>query len=208
VNEDDEAAAPDTKRRLEQLAMPWVGCVDCALCHSRSRVVFYRGNASATIAIVGDAPGREEDVRGLPSIGPAGKLLDEILLEAKVSFDDVCYLNMVGCRPPSDRAPKHEELVACEPRTLAMLRVINPAVVIMLGIAAAKLASVTSIGPWRGMPIRINLGFEGTCRGIVTHHPAFVLRHPDMPNLRRQMLSDIKVARSLASTAQRSERDL
>jgi DNA polymerase len=185
-------------RRLEQLALSWRSCTDCALSGSRQRVVFYRGNPSASIAIVGEAPGHEEDVRGIPFVGPAGKVIDGLLREAKVSFDDVCFVNMVGCRPPGNRAPKRAELVACEPRTLDMLRTVDPAVVLMLGLTAAKLAGVTSIGPWRGMPVRVELGKQRSCRGVVTYHPSFLLRQGNSARVRRHMLSDIKVARAIA----------
>jgi len=190
----------DAKRkRLEQLSLSWRSCTDCALSHSRSRVVFYRGNPDARMAIVGDAPGREEDVRGVPFVGPAGKLLDGLLVEAKVSFDDVCFVNMVGCRAPAGRMPKRDELAACRPRTLDMLRTVNPVVVLMLGLtAAAKLAGVTSIGPWRGMPVAVELGLQRSCRGVVTYHPSFLLRQSNSPKVRRCMLSDIRVARAIS----------
>lgn len=194
----------DRRHRLDQLMISWRSCADCALAHSRSQVVFYRGNPNASIVILGDAPGQEEDVRGVPFVGPAGKLIDSLLLEAKVSFDDVCFMNMVGCRPLANRAPSHEELGACSPRTLDMLRTIDPKAVLMLGLTAAKLASVTSIGPWRGMPVRVELGRQRTCRGVVTYHPSLVLqqRAHDSARLRRHMLSDIKVIRAIAKTDQ------
>lgn len=186
------------RRRLEQLALSWRSCTDCALSRSRERVVFYRGNPNASLAIVGEAPGHEEDVRGVPFVGPAGKVIDSLLLDAKVSFDDVCFVNMVGCRPPANRAPKRDELAACAPRTLDMIRTIDPAAVLMLGLTAAKLASVTSIGPWRGMPVQVELGKQRSCRGVVTYHPSFLLRQGNSARIRRHMLSDIKVVRAIA----------
>ncbi len=185
------------RRHLEQLALSWRSCSDCALSRSRQRVVFYRGNPNALIAIVGEAPGAEEDVRGAPFVGPAGRVINGLLLEAKVSFDDVCFLNMVGCRPPANRVPRREELLACEPRTLDMLRTVNPSVVLMLGRTAAKLASIPAIGPWRGMPVQVELGKQRSCRGVVTYHPSFLLREGNSAKIRRQMLSDIKVARAI-----------
>lgn len=193
------------KRRLEQLALSWRSCVDCALSRSRSRVVFYRGNPNARIAIVGDAPGHEEDVRGVPFVGPAGKVIDSLLLEAKVPFDDVCFLNVTGCRTPANRAPKREEIDACAPRTIDMLRTIDPMAILMLGLTAAKkLAGVTSIGPWRGMPVQVELG-NLTCRGVVTYHPSFLLRQGNSARIRRHMISDIKVACALAHASKGPE---
>jgi uracil-DNA glycosylase family 4 len=109
----------------------------------------------------------------------------------------VCFVNMVGCRTPLGQSPRREELAACLPRTLEMLRTIDPAVVLMLGLTAASLASVTSIGPWRGMPVEVSLGKQRSCRGVVTYHPSFLLQ-TNSARVRRHMLSDIKVARAIA----------
>lgn len=192
------------RRRLEQLSLSWRSCVDCELSRARSRVVFYRGEPDALIAIVGEAPGHDEDLRGLPFVGAAGKALDGLLLEAKVPFSEVCFVNMVGCRPPQNRAPKREELVACSSRTLDMLRTIDPACVLLLGLTAAKLAGVTSIGPWRGQPVRVELGRQRSSRGVVTYHPSFLLRQGNSAKIRRRMVSDIRVARAIA----RARKDL
>jgi len=188
----------DRKTRLEQLSLSWRSCVDCALSASRQRVVFYRGSPTASIVLVGEAPGQEEDTRGVPFVGPSGRVLNELLLEAKVSFNDVFFVNMVGCRTPANRAPSRQELLACEPRTLEMIRTVRPKVLIMLGVTAAKLAAVSSIGPWRGKPLRVELGKGCACRGVVTYHPSFLIRQRNDPNIRRRMLSDLKVARAIA----------
>lgn len=189
----------DKQSKLEQISLSWRSCTDCALSRSRQHVVFYRGNPDGPIALVGEAPGQEEDLRGVPFVGPAGRVINALLLEAKVSFEDVCFLNMVGCRPPSNRVPAREELLACEPRTLAMLRVIDPRVVIMLGkTAAARLAAIPAIGPWRGMPVTVELGKQRQCRGVVTYHPSFLMRQGNSVAIRRRMISDIKVARAIA----------
>lgn len=193
-----ELGTSRARRRLDQLSLSWRSCTDCALSRTRSRVVSYRGNPDASIVLVGEAPGQEEDTRGVPFVGPAGRVINGLLLEAKVSFDGVAFVNMVGCRPPANRKPAREELVACEPRTLDMIRTIDPVVVIMLGLTAAKLASVPSIGPWRGMPVRVELGRGRSCRGVVTYHPSYLLRQGNDPRIRRRMLSDIKVARAIA----------
>lgn len=192
------------KVRLDQLALSWRSCTDCALAHGRSRVVFYRGNPDAPICIVGAAPTRDDDARGEPLMGSVGKLLDELLDAAKVSSEEVFMMHMLGCRTPQDRAPRMPELRACAPRTLAMLTAVNPGAVLMLGITAAKLAGVTSVGPWRGMPVDVKLNAR-TLRGVVTYRPEFVLDAQAQGNrmtalsLRSMMVSDIKVARSLAS---------
>jgi uracil-DNA glycosylase len=197
----------DSRVRLEQIALSWRSCTDCALARSRTHVVFYRGNPDASIAIVGEAPGHDEDLRGVPFIGSSGRVLDGLLLDAKVAFDDVCFVNMVGCRPPANRAPKREELDACRPRTIGMLNVIDPDCVLLLGLTAARrLAGVTSIGPWRGRPVEVDLGkvgarFRGRTRGVVTYHPSFLLRQGNSPKIRGRMLKDIQTARAIAKGA-------
>lgn len=196
----------EKQMRLDQLALSWGGCVSCELSRSRQCVVFHRGNPNAAIAIVGDAPGRAEEARGVPFAGQAGKVIDALLIEAKVSFADVCFLNMIGCRTPGGRAPQRNELKACEPRTLDMLRTIDPAVVLMVGLVAARgLSEVTSIGPWRGTPVTVSLGACKTTRGVVTYHPAFLANATDSTKVHRQMLSDVKVARAIASQSRTLE---
>lgn len=197
----------DPRVRLEQLSLSWRSCTDCELSRSRQRVVFYRGNPDASIAIVGEAPGHDEDLRGSPFVGAAGKVIDGLLVEAKVSFDEVCFVNMVGCRPPNNRAPKRAELDACRSRTLGMLNIIDPDCVLMLGLTAAKLAGVTSIGPWRGQPVDVDLGkigvrLRGRARGVVTYHPSFLMRQGNSAKIRRHMLNDIRVARAIAKGRQ------
>jgi uracil-DNA glycosylase family 4 len=198
-------AAGRTQKKLDQLALSWRSCTDCALCHSRQRVVFYRGNPDASLAIVGEAPGHDEDLRGVPFIGSSGRVIDGLLTEAKVAFADVCFLNMVGCRPPNNRAPNAVELLACKPRTRAMLSAIDPDCILMLGLTAAKLAGVTSIGPWRGRPVDVDLGKHGRergrARGVVTYHPSYLLRQGNSAKVRRHMLHDIRIASALAKGA-------
>lgn len=198
----DQLGVSFAKLRLDQLALSWRGCTDCPqLALGRSRVVFYRGNPDAKLAIVGAAPSRDDDARGLPFVGAAGKVVDELLSAAKVSFGDVCMLHMLGCRTPQDRAPRTAELRACAPRTLAMLMAIKPRAVLMMGITPAKLAGVIAVGPWRGVPVDVKLNAH-TVRGVVTYRPEFLLeleaRGDSAHGLRAMMVSDIKVARSLA----------
>lgn len=199
-------AAERANRQLAQLALSWRSCVDCALARSRSQVVFYRGNPNASLAIVGEAPGHDEDLRGQPFVGSSGRIMDSLLTEAKVAFDDVCFLNMVGCRPPNNRVPYAAELDACKPRTRGMLNAIDPDCILMLGLTAAKnLAGVTSIGPWRGRAVDVDLGRHGRergrARGVVTYHPSFLLRQGNSAKVRAHMVHDIRIASALAKGA-------
>jgi len=191
------------KVRLDQLAEGWKGCTDCGLAVGRSKVVFYRGNPDAQLLIIGEAPGADEDARGKPFVGKAGHALDDLLQRAGVDPDeDVLIMNRIGCRPPNNRVPKREELKACEPRTNYMIATVDPGAILLLGLTAAKLAGVTSVGPWRGQPVEVELRTK-TYIGIVTYHPSFLLRQGNSPKLQRRIISDIKVARALARKGDR-----
>lgn len=194
------------KVRLEQLAAGWKGCTDCGLAIGRTKVVFYRGNPDARILIIGEAPGADEDTRGVPFVGKAGHALNDLLSKAGVDPDnDVLIINRIGCRPPNNRVPKLDELKACEPRTNFMIKTVDPGAILLLGLTAAKLAGVTSVGPWRGQPVDVE--FPGkTYRGVVTYHPSFLLRQGNSPKLAKRMISDIKVAKAI-SRARKVEKD-
>jgi DNA polymerase len=182
--------------RLEHLALSWRGCVSCGLSLSRTQVVFYRGSPNASLVVVGDAPGLDDDLQGRPFAGMIGRVLDGLFAEAKIVSDDIGYLHMVGCRAPSYRLPLASELKACAPRTLDMIKTVDPAVLLLLGKTAASLAKVTSIGPWRGMPITCEIAGKLRC-AIVSYHPAYLLRQPG-ENMRKQMIFDFRVAFALA----------
>ena len=195
------------RRRLEQLAASWRGCTDCALSSGRTNVVFYRGDPDARIVVIGEAPGHDEDTRGLPFVGRAGRALDGLLRGAGLDpRSDVFIMNMVGCRPPGNRVPKREELSACRPRTEYMIKMVDPAILLLLGTTAAKLAAITSIGPWRGTPVEVELPTK-TYKAIPTYHPSFLLRQGNSPKLQRKIISDIKVARALARGKDRNHEE-
>lgn len=187
-------------RKLQHLAMSWKSCADCALSTTRTNVVFYRGNPEAKFLVMGEAPGRDEDEEGKPFIGQAGKVLDRLLsISGLDPVKDVFVMNVVGCRPPNNRPPKREEILACCSRTSYMIELVNPNVVLLLGATAAKLANITSIGPWRGKPTEIEegCGLVRPYKAVVTYHPSFYLRQGKSKNVERKILSDIKVAKAI-----------
>lgn len=185
-------------RRLEQLVQGWKSCTDCSLAIGRTKVVFYRGNPEARLLIIGEAPGADEDSRGKPFVGRAGHALDDLLIKAGLNpAEDVFVMNRIGCRPPGNRVPKTNELKACSPRTDYMIKTVDPGVILLLGLTAAKLAGVTSVGPWRGQPVEVELN-GSVYRAVVTYHPSFLLRQGNSSKLARRMISDIKVARAIS----------
>lgn len=166
---------PETGGGLEELARQAADCRRCALADGRTHVVFGSGNPHADLVFIGEAPGQEEDRRGLPFVGRAGKLLDRMLAAVGLDRDQVYIMNTVKCRPPNNRDPKPEEVEACNiwfERQLALLR---PRVICLLGRVAAQTVLNTDAplgslrGRWHehdGIPVR------------VTYHPAYLLRSP------------------------------
>ena len=129
---------------LEQAA---ANCQKCPLAHSgRSQVVWGTGPATARVVFVGEAPGRKEDEGGEPFIGAAGKILDELLARANISRGDIYITNIVKCRPPGNRDPLDEEILACRGYLNAQLRLIRPRALVTLGAFATRLILQTTAG--------------------------------------------------------------
>ena len=166
------ASAPHALQVLQQDAS---GCVRCRLHESRRTVVFGEGNPQADVMVVGEAPGQEEDRTGRPFVGPAGKLLDLLLLTAGFPRDDVYICNVLKCRPPNNRNPLPDEVEHCSSFLQGQIDTIAPRALIAVGKFAAQalLQSEESIGRLRG---QIH-DYRGTPL-IVTYHPAYLLRSP------------------------------
>ena len=118
---------------LEELKSQIGECQRCGLHKNRTNLVFGMGNPDARLMFVGEAPGRVEDAQGLPFVGPAGKLLDELLGEIGLKRDDVYIANILKCRPPGNRDPQAEEMEICEPFLREQIRIIKPVIVSTLG---------------------------------------------------------------------------
>ena len=158
------------------------GCTRCDLCKTRSQTVFGVGDQQAKWLFVGEGPGRNEDVQGLPFVGPAGKLLDNMLLAMGLRRGENVYIaNTVKCRPTDvskrDRPPAADEIDACMPYLERQIALINPTVIVALGKTAAlsllKLDPATPVGKLRGIVHRY-----ADYPLIVTYHPAYLLRTP------------------------------
>ena len=149
-------------------------CVRCPLAESRTQVVFGVGNPSADLMFVGEAPGREEDLKGEPFVGRAGKLLDQLVLEEMGLTRDSCYVgNVLKCRPPGNRDPKPEEIESCRPYLEAQIELIDPSVLVTLGNFATKLLLNTTQGitKVRGQTYR----YRGAAL-VPTFHPSAALQ--------------------------------
>jgi DNA polymerase len=169
-------------------------CTRCKL-HAlgRQRVVFGVGNPDADLMFVGEAPGADEDIQGIPFVGRAGQLLTKMIEAINLRREDVYIANVIKCRPPGNRNPEPDEIEQCEPFLFQQIAAINPKVIVALGAFAAKtlLRSEESISRLRG-----NIyDFRGA-KLIPTFHPSFLLRSPDR---KRDAWEDLKRARALLS---------
>lgn len=158
----------------------------CPLKRTATNLVFGRGNPSARIVLIGEAPGAEEDRQGLPFVGPSGRLLDRMLASIDLTPDDVFISNTVFWRPPGNRVPTSSETAACMPFLQRMLELIDPDVLVALGgpAAAALLGRAESVGKLRGrwFPYQ-SPGLSRPAATTVTFHPAYLLRSPGQKRL-------------------------
>ena len=157
------------------------GCTRCALAGGRTQVVFGSGDPSADLMFVGEGPGFHEDKQGVPFVGAAGKLLDQLLSGIGLTRADVYVANVVKCRPPGNRDPMPEEIEACEPHLWRQLELIQPRVVATLGNFATKLLSGRPTGITRvhGQEQETTLGGRRVVLYPI-YHPAAALYTPRM----------------------------
>jgi uracil-DNA glycosylase len=150
-------------------------CKRCRLCEQRNKIVFGSGSAKAELVFVGEGPGRDEDMQGLPFVGRAGKLLTQMIEAMGLTRDKVYIANVVKCRPPNNRPPEKDEVATCIPFLVRQLDVIHPKVIVCLGSTAAQnlLGTIRSISHFRGQWF----DFRGM-QLMATYHPAYLLRNP------------------------------
>jgi DNA polymerase len=168
-------AAPTLEALREALA----GFEGCALKLTAKSLVFSDGNPAGRVMLVGEAPGREEDLQGVPFVGRSGQLLDRMLAAIGLSRDDVYIANVVPWRPPGNRTPTPQETAICRPFIERQIELANPDFLICLGGAAAKelLATTEGILRLRGQWHSYDTG-KRSIRAMATLHPAYLLRQP------------------------------
>jgi len=151
-------------------------CTRCKLHRGRTKLVFGDGNPNADLVFVGEGPGRDEDLQGLPFVGRAGKLLTQMIEAMGLQRKDVYICNVVKCRPPENRTPERDEVETCSPFLLRQLDAISPKVIVCLGTIAAQTLLETNRGVshYRGELI----DFRGR-KLMATYHPAYLLRNPN-----------------------------
>jgi DNA polymerase len=175
------ASAAERREQLVALYKEVSTCTKCPLHATRTKTVFGAGNADADLMFVGEAPGAEEDRQGLPFVGRAGQLLNQLLEEIGMVREDVFIANVLKSRPPGNRDPQPLEIEACQPYLFEQVRLIEPQVVCTLGNFATKLlsGSPTGITKVRGTPQVHELGGR-TVFLLPLLHPAAALRTPAM----------------------------
>jgi len=170
---DESATAEPQYESLEGHRAAICECQNCPLGQTRTKFVYGVGNPDADLMFVGEAPGRDEDLKGEPFVGAAGKLLDKILKAMGLARDQVYIANILKCRPPNNRDPQPEEMAECFPYLREQIRLIRPKYLVALGRIAgqALLDTKTPLGRLRGRWHE----FEGIPL-LVTYHPAALLR--------------------------------
>lgn len=201
------AVAGLTAGQAEVSTMGWAalescvaGCQACSLSQGRTQTVFGVGNHNADWMFIGEAPGAEEDARGEPFVGQAGRLLDNMLAAIGLSRSkDVFIANVLKCRPPQNRDPLPAEVGSCEPFLARQIGLVDPRIIVVLGRFAAQslLRTDASISSLRGRVHGFAAG-ERTVPVVVTYHPAYLLR---TPSDKGKSWSDLCLARALAAQA-------
>lgn len=170
-------------------------CRQCSLCKTRTQTVFADGSPTARLLLVGEAPGRDEDLQGLPFVGRAGQLLNKMLAAINLAREDVYICNVLKCRPPDNRTPMPDEVEKCSPYLEQQIALVKPALIGALGLSAAQalLKTKASMGSMRGKRFEY--------RGIpliATYHPAALLRNPA---LKRDAWADLQMIRDFLRDA-------
>jgi uracil-DNA glycosylase family 4 len=167
----------------DELERTVAGCIACGLCKARTNTVFGVGSRDSQWMLIGEAPGAEEDLRGEPFVGQAGRLLDSILAaaglgRAATGASAVYIANVVKCRPPANRNPEPDEVARCEPFLRRQIMLLAPRVIVVMGRVAAQavLGTDASIASLRGHAHRIDVA-GASVPVIVTYHPAYLLRN-------------------------------
>ncbi|MGH8612831.1 MAG: uracil-DNA glycosylase [Gammaproteobacteria bacterium] len=183
------------KMDWDELSAAVASCTKCSLHQGRFQTVFGVGNRDADWMLIGEAPGAEEDRQGEPFVGRAGQLLNAMLAAIGLERRAVYIANILKCRPPSNRDPKPEEVLCCEPYLQRQIALVKPRIILALGRIAAQnlLKTQTSIGRMRGKiyayePLKIPI--------VVTYHPAYLLRSPTQ---KARAWEDLLTARRLVA---------
>jgi DNA polymerase len=184
-----EDMSKDKSNKLDEYLNSSKDCLECPLGKTRKNIVLGMGDPNANIVFVGEAPGKQEDLQGLPFVGRSGKLLDKMLFSINLSRDDVYILNVLKCRPPDNRDPSKIEIEKCEPYLKKQLKIIKPKLIVALG----RISAMTILRTKESLTNMRNqiFDYEGI-DFLVTYHPAALLRNP---NFKKYAWEDFKLIR-------------
>ena len=185
----NKQSSKNNKNDLEKYFNSMKDCMKCKLGSTRNNVVFGSGNPNADIVFVGEAPGKDEDLQGLPFVGRSGKLLDKMLSSINLKRENIYILNVLKCRPPENRTPIPSEIEQCEPYLKKQLEIIKPKLIVSLGRVSAMtiLKTKDSLTDMRNKIFN----YEGI-DFLVTYHPAALLRNS---NFKKFAWEDFKLIR-------------
>ena len=188
-------------KELQDLKEIIIGIKNCELKKNSTNIVFSDGDPNSKIMIVGEGPGANEDLEGVPFIGKTGELLDKMLLSINLDRDHVYITNVVNYRPPENRSPTKKEIDRYLPHLTRHVEIINPKILILLGSSAlnAVIGDEQKISEIRGRWINKKIGKCSTSV-IVSFHPAFLMRQPDQKAMSwidlkmiRKKISDLRI---------------
>ena len=183
-----EVPAAQRAAALELIREEIGDCTRCALHTGRHKIVFGDGDAAARLLFVGEGPGADEDAQGIPFVGKAGQLLNNMINAMGLKREQVYIANVVKCRPPANRTPEPEEGNTCSPFLFRQIDVVRPEVIVALGATAATyLLGVRQ--PLAGLRGRVH-EFRGS-KLIITYHPAYLLRDPRQ---KKEAWADLQIA--------------
>jgi uracil-DNA glycosylase family 4 len=184
------AAVPVAERAsaLELIREEIGDCTRCPLHTGRNKLVFGDGSPLARLMFVGEGPGADEDAQGIPFVGRAGQLLNNMITAMGLKREEVYIANVVKCRPPGNRVPEPDEMATCSPFLFHQIDVIRPQVLVALGATAAT-CLLGRRQPLAGLRGRVH-AFRGT-QLIVTYHPAYLLRDPRQ---KKEAWADLQIA--------------
>jgi DNA polymerase len=186
----DKTEEKNSRVLLENLCRSMQSCQNCFLHRYRTHLVFGAGNPEAKLMLIGEAPGREEDLQGRPFVGAAGKILTEGLSQVGLSREEVYIANILKCRPPGNRDPLPEEIGSCFPYLESQIEIIGPRIICALGKFAAQVLLNTSQGitHLRGKP----QWYRNNITLIPIYHPAACIYKPAW---KKTFIDDLKLVR-------------
>lgn len=162
--------------QLAKLAETYSSCTNCKLHQERIKLVYGEGDPNATVMVIGEGPGEQENIQGRPFVGRAGQLLDKMLLAIHIPREEAYICNIVKCRPPGNRNPEADERQSCMPYLLEQIQIVQPKVFLLLGLVAAQtlLNTKDSMTNLREQNLIL---FDRPA--YVTYHPSALLRNPN-----------------------------